>query len=571
MGANFTPTRQPQTPLEPFRYWCQHVLPLVYDDSLSYYELLNKLVDYLNKTMEDVSNMDTDMTNMYTAYDQLHAYVNTYFDSLDVQDKINNKLDEMAEDGSLYAIIRQYTDPIVNEQNQKINVLESRMDAFTTLQDGSTTGDAELQDIRVGYDGTIYRSAGNAVREQVSSLKEDLDDLENVSKANSKKINTFVGFDIFDFPIEYSKGYIDSSDYTTLLPQTFAMEITTGKILINKGDTLDLEFNDTVPVKWARVFVFGENDDKLKFITFSENTSYTFTEDVVYIRISFRGYTLEENALSIKTEKTMKKTFESSLLEIYLKSIERNCTKFMSRQGQFTGKIDNSIDGFKYALTHGYDSVRASACFTSDGYSILSHDDYLYKINGIRRKDGETVSQTDKISNFTKETLFNTFSIYGREFTTLEELIPFCKKYNSGLTIEIKKSMTSDVAERYVNLLLAYGMAEHTFWSMTDTEYSVDVIKSVYEQSNIARIMHLSSSSDIDYYLNNWNTSGKKRVDIFKADMFDPNVWAYARSKNVEIKMGSASNVTDILAWIGKADVIEVASVEYPFYNVLIN
>jgi hypothetical protein len=31
--------------LKPFRFWCQKALPLVYDDSLSYYELLCKVVD----------------------------------------------------------------------------------------------------------------------------------------------------------------------------------------------------------------------------------------------------------------------------------------------------------------------------------------------------------------------------------------------------------------------------------------------------------------------------------------------------------------------------------------------
>lgn len=39
------------------RFWCQKVLPLVYDDSLSYYELLNKIVVYLNSTIEDVQTM----------------------------------------------------------------------------------------------------------------------------------------------------------------------------------------------------------------------------------------------------------------------------------------------------------------------------------------------------------------------------------------------------------------------------------------------------------------------------------------------------------------------------------
>lgn len=31
-----------------FRFWCYMVLPLVYDDSLSYYEILCKMVDYIN-------------------------------------------------------------------------------------------------------------------------------------------------------------------------------------------------------------------------------------------------------------------------------------------------------------------------------------------------------------------------------------------------------------------------------------------------------------------------------------------------------------------------------------------
>ena len=102
MSANFTPTLNTYTDLTPFRFWCQKVLPLVYDDSLSYYELLCKVVDYLNKTMEDVNLSIEDVTNLHTAYEQLQAYVNNYFDNLDVQQEINNKLDQMVEDGTLY-------------------------------------------------------------------------------------------------------------------------------------------------------------------------------------------------------------------------------------------------------------------------------------------------------------------------------------------------------------------------------------------------------------------------------------------------------------------------------------
>lgn len=35
-----------------FRYWCCKVLPLVYEDSLSYYEVLGKVVKYINDLVE---------------------------------------------------------------------------------------------------------------------------------------------------------------------------------------------------------------------------------------------------------------------------------------------------------------------------------------------------------------------------------------------------------------------------------------------------------------------------------------------------------------------------------------
>ena len=196
--ADFQPERQPFTPLSPFRYWCQKVLPLVYDDSLSYYELLCKVVDYLNKTMEDVTNFNTDMTSLYESYEQLQEYVNNYFSSLDVQTEINNKLDSMASDGTLSKLIqplfdeykeqidsdiaqfkettnstiddfKNTTNQTVNTQNSKIDVLEGRMNEFTKLPEGSTSGDAELADIRVWWNGNKSETAGVAVRKQIEA------------------------------------------------------------------------------------------------------------------------------------------------------------------------------------------------------------------------------------------------------------------------------------------------------------------------------------------------------------------------------------------------------------------
>ena len=162
--------------LRPFRYWCQKVLPLVYDDSLSYYELLCKVVDYLNKTMEDVETLHIDVTNLHTAYIELQNYVNNYFKSLDVQKEINNKLDSMVKDGTLSNLLKPLVNANFNEVNKAItNInndisnINTRIDSFTKLNEGSTTGDAELIDGRDGFLGGKYANIGTAIREQNKS------------------------------------------------------------------------------------------------------------------------------------------------------------------------------------------------------------------------------------------------------------------------------------------------------------------------------------------------------------------------------------------------------------------
>ena len=67
--------------------------------------------------------------------------------------------------------------------NQSV-LLNARMDTFTSLPSGSTAGDAELMDIRVGADGKTYGSAGSAVRGQVNDVKSDINPLINKESIN---------------------------------------------------------------------------------------------------------------------------------------------------------------------------------------------------------------------------------------------------------------------------------------------------------------------------------------------------------------------------------------------------
>ena len=55
----------------------------------------------------------------------------------------------------------------LSDLSGKEAVLESRLNGLTKLAEGSTTGDAELLDARVGYDSTIYDNVGEAIRRQI--------------------------------------------------------------------------------------------------------------------------------------------------------------------------------------------------------------------------------------------------------------------------------------------------------------------------------------------------------------------------------------------------------------------
>ena len=84
-----------------FKRWVHKVLPAVYDESLSYYELLCKVIAKLNETI-DLSN------NTAEGLQELKNYVDTYFDNLDIQAEVDAKLDEMAQPGELAELISQY-------------------------------------------------------------------------------------------------------------------------------------------------------------------------------------------------------------------------------------------------------------------------------------------------------------------------------------------------------------------------------------------------------------------------------------------------------------------------------
>lgn len=96
--------------LPPFKWFILQNFPFIEDDfdAITNYQMFCKLGEEINKVIESVNLTGEQVENLTNAYNDLKDYIDNYFENLDVQDEIDNKLDEMAEQGQLAEIISQY-------------------------------------------------------------------------------------------------------------------------------------------------------------------------------------------------------------------------------------------------------------------------------------------------------------------------------------------------------------------------------------------------------------------------------------------------------------------------------
>lgn len=163
----------------PFITFCQHVIPLAYDESMSYYETLCALRDYLVNTVIPAVNNNadavTELQDKYTEFtnninntvQELENYIDNYFKNLDVQSEINNKLDQMAEDGQLQDIIAQYL--------ELASVL-----AFNTRADLKSANNLNEGSFTYCYGKTTYNDGYGAFYKIRKSINTDVADDENL-------------------------------------------------------------------------------------------------------------------------------------------------------------------------------------------------------------------------------------------------------------------------------------------------------------------------------------------------------------------------------------------------------
>ena len=117
-------------PLAPFRLWVLQNFPFIAEDfdALTNYELMCKIVEYLNNVIDVTNNQTNEINNLLN-----------WFNNLDVQEEINNKLDKMVEDGTLAEIIEPYMENLTNEVQIAIDNANTAIDNANTASDTATS------------------------------------------------------------------------------------------------------------------------------------------------------------------------------------------------------------------------------------------------------------------------------------------------------------------------------------------------------------------------------------------------------------------------------------------------
>ena len=144
-------------------------------------------------------------------------------------------------------------DSRVDTNEDNITVQTARIDAIASLPSGSTSGDAELIDIRVTWDGRTYDTAGNAVRAQVGDALKTARNINGTIDCN----NQTNGVQLFNVNATLTNG--PGSTFTDW----------------QDGGMWMLEtFNTTVGVSWQRIHTAKNNIYARSCVRVKNNNSW---------------------------------------------------------------------------------------------------------------------------------------------------------------------------------------------------------------------------------------------------------------------------------------------------------
>ena len=217
--ANFDPILKKYDGIPYLRFWCQKVLPAVYDQSLSYYEVLCKLAAFLNKMVEELEKMQDNIDALHKAYKDLQDWVNAeiarfeahmeqHFD--DLTQELWNRFEEYKNNTNttLQQWFHEYETTTTNNLNKKfndfVNNANTRIDQMFNTYTSSTNN--EFNTWKTDFTNQ-YNQWKDEVNGQISSINSNISSLTNRVAALENMVKKYPNFNYKSFTMTGTKYY----------------------------------------------------------------------------------------------------------------------------------------------------------------------------------------------------------------------------------------------------------------------------------------------------------------------------------------------------------------------------
>lgn len=302
----------------------------------------------------------------------------------------------------------------VTNRQSEIAIERARINQFTALGEGSTTGDAELVDIRVGADSTEYTTAGEAVRAQVSKKVDKTDIVQTTGDAEDKVMSQKAVTRVVEtFTTEGGGNTADIWEQGAYslgsgLPANSSVRIRTkGYIPTVKSITTDDKYvfellaydeTDTYIGSWNVSEFSKATAEKLTSLDFSLLSAYAYKYKLKFYRLNGATITPEEGYTHIHFHNEifeklaeLDKNLQSDITDVKTIAIENGANiPDLWEQGGI-GSMGNFNDT-RRIRTIGYLSKNVSRIHVDDGYCfyVVFYDDENNLV-GFWTKNGITL------------------------------------------------------------------------------------------------------------------------------------------------------------------------------------
>ena len=338
-------------------------------------DVRNSIHDAIKQCYDDAS-VNNDNANMEVKL--ARGVHNTLNDRLSESDKKQKELSSQLEHKA---------------SKNDLDVERKRIDSFTKLEEGSTTGDAELIDGRVGADGVVYNNLGNAIRKQIKSNITEFVSLPFILTQNSY--------------IRYIDGEVTSHEDDIYFSSNFIELLNTQYLYI---DNLNFPSNNLAGLCFY--------DDKKSFIS-----GYQYNKDVnIKMQIPVKA-------------KYVRFTYNNSN-KIGKLIVYQDSNELLKKITNEINSIENI--GYEYETTFeiGYYIVKTSGAkaeYTSDRYSTTDFIELNNMYNNITIKNlNWTSSDLAGGSFYDKNKTFISGVIYDKSVVDMTIPIPQNARYFRG-------------------------------------------------------------------------------------------------------------------------------------------